>query len=173
MFEMFVMVLSLLVVLGIASSSHPLVLGGMLLLLSSLCVLFVAIKMSSLIAIFLFMVFIGGLLVLFSYVVSLASNPFVFSKVDEIPVLLLGVALLSVLGVFMVFVCVYSTGVNEVLSFLVDTFQWAKLITMSNLWLKIIVFLSVLLFLSMVVVVNICSSFKGALVKFLKGSANG
>nr|YP_009344618.1 NADH dehydrogenase subunit 6 [Panopea abrupta]APU51879.1 NADH dehydrogenase subunit 6 [Panopea abrupta] len=167
MVEVCVSVLSLFIVLGAMSSSHPLVLGGMLLLLSLFSVLYMVMKISSLVGLFLFLVFIGGLLVLFSYVVSLSSNPFISGKVSELTHLLFGMVLLGVLGFSMLSLCLYSVGVGGVVSVLVGAFQWLKLVVVSKLWLKMIIFLSLLLFLSMVAVVNVCSSFKGALIKSL------
>lgn len=165
MVEVCVRVLSLFIILGAMSRRHPLVLGGMLLLLSLLSVLYIVIKISSLVGLFLFLVFIGGLLVLFSYVVSLSSNPFISGRVSELEYLLLGMLLLRVLGFFVLSLCLYSVGVGRIVGILVGGFQWLKLVVIRKLWLKIIIFLRLLLFLSIVVVVNVCSSFKGALIK--------
>lgn len=149
---------------------YPLALGGCIFVLSFIISFFIRVEFRVFTGIILILVFVGGLLVAFGYAISLASNPvfgleenrylaknslklFIFLSLSFYALLYFLFRELSYFGRRLIeggFQRFYIRR-NEILS-----------------WGSIVVCLGLLLLITIVGVVFICSNYKGALVEFKK-----
>nr|QNK04067.1 NADH dehydrogenase subunit 6 [Tridacna noae] len=142
--------------LGAVAAVHPISLGCYVFLLVSLCAVLLAIEYSVFMGFCLYMVVVGGLLVVFAYAAALspaANFKLSFMKVCPCAVIVF------IIGSFVSWVYSDSSLManKEYQQNLGLGFDWS--------WGVLIVFLGILLFMVMVSVVNIClSTGEGALV---------
>nr|YP_009123009.1 NADH dehydrogenase subunit 6 [Tridacna squamosa]AJK90893.1 NADH dehydrogenase subunit 6 [Tridacna squamosa] len=142
--------------LGAVAAVHPISLGCYIFLLVSLCAVLMSIEYSAFLGFCLYMVIVGGLLVVFAYAAALspAAN-FKLNFMNVCP----GAVVVFAISSFISWI--YSddglTANKEYQQNLGLGFDWS--------WGVLIVFLGILLFMVMVTVVNICLvTGEGALV---------
>nr|QHZ87450.1 NADH dehydrogenase subunit 6 [Anotogaster sieboldii] len=115
----------------------------------------------------LFLVFLGGMLVLFIYMTSIASNEF-FQKSNYIFLIMVSMTIMFLIMAIYLFLDTYISlnNTNESLSFLTmfkmnDKYLLANLYNMPNSIMTI--FMVLYLFLTLIVVVIITKSYRGPL----------
>lgn len=149
--------LSLSLSLSLTLASSPLFLGLWILLLALSLSLFLAFTSFHWLGLFIFIIYVGGLLVIFAYFVALAPNQLIRGK---------SLRLLTILSFFIFFSSLYSSSIfsNQNFSSLTPNSSIGAFFFSSNLWA--LFFIALILFFALVGVVKISSFYSGPLRPF-------
>nr|YP_010835960.1 NADH dehydrogenase subunit 6 [Rhopalopsole subnigra]WGC89479.1 NADH dehydrogenase subunit 6 [Rhopalopsole subnigra] len=167
MFQFMLLSMNVILSLMFTRMSHPLAMGLMLLIQTLfICLLTGTLSQSFWFSYILFLVFIGGLLVLFIYMTSLASNEMFTMSVSSI---MLGGTLLTLLACFYLLIDpvstlknIMSTNMNDMLYLSYNSYQpLLKLYNQPTGFLTSL--LIIYLFLTLIAVVKITSIYNGPL----------
>nr|QKJ80228.1 NADH dehydrogenase subunit 6 [Cephalothrix sp. BMK-2020] len=136
---------------------QPLSLGLLVMMVSFLLSLMVGYMFISWFGFLLFLIYIGGLLVMFSYVIVLMPNNYFFSK---------NIIIYFFFSFFMFFFIVFMTYYYSV--FIMDFFnmQDSAFLLVSDYFCVMFLFLSLVLFYALLIVVKICYFHGGPLRPF-------
>ena len=140
--------------LALPLSSNPLTLGILILLTALLLSSIFASSISSWLAFLIFLIYIGGILVIFSYFVSVIPNQTL--SINQLKFITITFILLTILSQWLL--------LTPIIKF--STPQINLIYTSSNT--PILIFLASTLFLIIVIVVKISSQRKGPLRSFIK-----
>nr|QSF20359.1 NADH dehydrogenase subunit 6 [Mactra sp. WB-F] len=140
------------------TQSHPIYLGGVLMVFGIFSSLVLSFYSGPLLGVCSYLVLVGGILVVFSYSVALVP---VMKKDIEVSS---GSIMKQVLKVFFItmgwFLCLCQSG--EVGS---PLFFYSSCIYFSDPWSKMVMFLGLYLLFSMIAAARMCSCYKGALIR--------
>nr|BAV25170.1 NADH dehydrogenase subunit 6 [Conchocele cf. bisecta HPD1644] len=149
--------------------AHPFSFGALLLISSIVVSGWVSFVSSSWYGFMLFLIFVGGLLVLFSYtcaLVPLSKDLVIEMKLKMILFLLMTVMMIFIL--MKIFIPYFIIGGNEVMSYGSSTCSGSGVLITSFTWDVSIVWFVLLLFLVMILVAYVCKNHMFPLRFFLK-----
>ena len=142
---------------------QPLRLGAMIMLAALFCALIMGLDSSSWFGYVLFLMYVGGMLVMFAYVAALTPN-IIFSSINALKLVFL------VVGIFMFMILRtyvhFSKGVSAGFSSVVEFAELNSGVLVVSYNVSIFISLSIILFLALVAVVKICYFQDGPLRSF-------
>lgn len=134
---------------------NPITIGISILTIALTLAIIYGLTLSSWIAFLLFLIYIGGILVMFAYFVALSPN-------QQINKLFITPSLIFIISIFTVilYIQVYPR-ITPTFQFLINTFY-------TNINISLLILLAIILFLTIVVVVKIVTNNKGPLRPFIR-----
>nr|UZN44224.1 NADH dehydrogenase subunit 6 [Acharax sp. NY-2022] len=148
------------------SMTQPLSLGLSIMYISITSCMLIGLEISSWFGYILFLVFIGGLLVMFSYVAALMPNVF-FSNMQSLLLFML-----SFIEFFLLFLWFWfpmsSKIMNMSMHYIFMQESMTGMIICSNMNMNTLIFLGVILLLTLIAVVKICFNQDAPLRPFIK-----
>lgn len=134
---------------------NPITMGISILTIALTLAIIYGLTLSSWIAFLLFLIYIGGILVIFAYFVALSPNQQI-NKISITP------SLIFIISMFIaiIYIKVYPR-ITTTFQFLINTFY-------TNINIPLLILLAIILFLTIVVVVKIVTNNKGPLRPFIR-----
>jgi NADH-ubiquinone oxidoreductase chain 6 len=134
---------------------NPITIGISILTIALTLAIIYGLTLSSWIAFLLFLIYIGGILVMFAYFVALSPNQQI-NKLSITPSLIFIISIFTVI----LYIQVYPR-ITPTFQFLINTFY-------TNINISLLILLAIILFLTIVVVVKIVTNNKGPLRPFIR-----
>lgn len=134
---------------------NPITIGISILTIALTLAIIYGLTLSSWIAFLLFLIYIGGILVMFAYFVALSPNQQI-NKLSITPSLIFIISIFTVI----LYIQVYPR-ITPTFQFLINTFY-------TNINTSLLILLAIILFLTIVVVVKIVTNNKGPLRPFIR-----
>lgn len=134
---------------------NPITIGISILAIALVLAIIYGLTLSSWIAFLLFLIYIGGILVIFAYFVALSPNQQI-NKLNITP------SLIFILSIFIAILYIeLYPRMSPKFQFLINTFY-------TNINISLLILLAIILFLTIVVVVKIVTNNKGPLRPFIR-----